>query len=74
MKTQFLSIVEKAELARKIEAGDTTAMEYMLNEMDRLESIIRDYEIVIGMVAAKLEPSVFKTPKPYETPNTKNSK
>lgn len=58
--TQFASVVDKAQLIKKIEAGDKDAMSKILSEIDRLESIIRDYEMLFNLVNVRQETRTFK--------------
>jgi len=62
METEFIGLLAKRDLFIKLEQGDKKAIEFTLEEISRLESIIRDYEIVLKISREKLESSTFKKP------------
>lgn len=62
MATTFISITDKSKLVDKLKTGDKKAISYMLHEIDRLESIIRDYEIGIKSLNDKMTGKTFKEP------------
>lgn len=67
METEFLDLVVKYNLQKKLENGDRQAIEFVMNEFQRLEGIIRDYEIVMKQTVEKLNSKSFKKPRNYET-------
>lgn len=62
METEFIGLIEKMHLQKKLEQGDTKAIDLVMNEFQRLEGIIRDYEIVMKQTVEKLNSKTFKTP------------
>ena len=60
METIFLTPIEKGKI---LEKDNVQALNTLLNEIDRLESIIRDYEIVMRQVSERYSNPLFKTPK-----------
>lgn len=64
METEFTDLVQKFHLAKKLEEGNKDAIDYVMNEMSRLESIIRDYEIGLKQAKEKLDSVTFKKPAP----------
>ncbi len=63
MKTQFTSILDKAKIAKRLESGDKDAIDWALNEMQRLESLIRDFEVAFDAMDGKRNSKTFKTPQ-----------
>ena len=59
MKTEFLSTKQKIHLQSN---PDIKSVLYLMNELDRLENIIRDYELGIDMLNVKVNTTQFKTP------------
>jgi len=59
MKTTFLSTKQKIHLQNK---PDIKSVLFLMNELDRLENIIRDYENGIDMLNAKVDSTLFKLP------------
>jgi len=59
MKTIFLSTKQKIHLQNK---PDIKSVLFLMNELDRLENIIRDYENGIDMLNAKVDSTLFKLP------------
>lgn len=62
MKVQFIPISQKADLLKRIEAGDKEASNVLIREIDRLESLIKDYEIVFQSAVNRYESDLNKTP------------
>jgi len=62
METEFIGLIEKMHLQKKLEQGDAKAIDLVMNEFQRLEGIIRDYEIVMKQTVEKLNSRTFKTP------------
>ena len=60
MKTEFLSHTNKIELINHLEQGKKEAIDIAVNELDRLEVIIRSYESVMQQVALKLDDHYVK--------------
>ena len=63
MEATFLNIIEKHNLQQELEKGDTEAIKKVFNELGRLESLIRDYEIQIKHVVRVFESKTFKNPQ-----------
>lgn len=65
MKVEFISFEDKRKIAFALSDAkvDDKICEFIFNEMQRLEGIIRDYEIGIGQIIDKSESKTFKTPK-----------
>ena len=63
MEATFLNIIEKHNLQQELEKGDTEAIKKVFNELGRLESLIRDYEIQIKQVVRVFESKTFKNPQ-----------
>ncbi len=62
MKAQFLTLSKKQELYDKLKQGDKAAIKAVIDEIQRLESIILNYESAFDFVQNKLESTTFKTP------------
>lgn len=62
MKTQYLTVTEMAQLAAKLRQGDEKAINYVVSEIGRLQSVIRDLEIGMECVVIKYNSTVFKEP------------
>lgn len=62
MESEFIGLIEKMNLQKKLEQGDAKAIDLVMNEFQRLEGIIRDYEIVMKQTVEKLNSRTFKTP------------
>jgi len=69
MKTEFLSTRQKINLQ---DNPDREKVMYLMNELDRLEIIIRNYETGIEMLNEKASSESFK--KPYYNDKFQNSK
>ena len=65
MKAEFLTIDDKVSIKERIESGDKSVFKDVINEIERLESIIRDYEIAFDVVMGKVESKTNKSPKWY---------
>ena len=65
MTTRFINLGDKRTLMDAMINGSKNAAEYAIAEIQRLESIIRDYEMVIDMATEKVLSNTFKTPKPF---------
>ena len=61
METTFLSPLDKGKLINRIEAGDKEAVRLIITEMDRLEGLVKDYELGIRLIRDKFESRTFKT-------------
>jgi len=64
MKTEFIELSTKREIMNRLESGDTLMIPYVINEIERLENIVRDYELGMEMVADRLNNT-----RTYKTPN-----
>lgn len=62
MEAKFLNISDKVRLKIGIESGDKKSINAAFDEIARLESIIRDYEIGIRQINIKFTDKTFKTP------------
>lgn len=47
MKTEFLPPSAKGELIQKIASGDKKSINVLINELDRLENLVRTFESVV---------------------------
>ena len=61
--TNFLSIIDKSKLYSLAQNGNKEGIELLINEIDRLESIIKDYEIGINQLLHKYNDKIIKNPK-----------
>lgn len=66
MKTIFVDLSDKSILMNKMRKGDDKAIEYVISEIDRLESIIRNYEAGMDIIVGRLDSTSFKEPKPIK--------
>lgn len=62
METKFLNISDKVRLQIALEKGDKKAIYATFDEIARLESIIKDYEIAIRQVNSKYTDKFLKNP------------
>lgn len=62
METTFLTPQRKGRLALELENGDKEAIKTVIKEIDRLEAVIKDYELAIGVLNSKFDSKTFKTP------------
>jgi len=60
---QFFSISDKATLIQKLEKGDAVAIKTIINELDRLESIIKNYELAFEQTKRSFEKEKNNEPK-----------
>lgn len=66
METKFLPITDKVKIKVAMEkAGLKNLSTFVLDELNRLEAIIKNYEIGIKSSAQKLSDKTFKKPKPF---------
>lgn len=61
IRTEFAPITVKAYLVKKLEQGDKETINKFLRELDRLEAIIKDYEMAFNAINSKQESKIFKT-------------
>ena len=62
MKASFLQITDKAKLMNQIESGDKEALKFLIRELDRLECLVRDYELSFDGIINRVESKSFKKP------------
>lgn len=66
MECQFLDFKKKNEIYDKIVNSNIEEkeqlVELVLNEIQRLESVIKDYEVSMNQIAKTIESKTFKTP------------
>jgi len=62
MKTEFIDLIKKIDLQIRIKNNDEEAIKLIFLEIERLETIIRDYEIGLESAANKLNNNLFKQP------------
>jgi len=62
MEANFYSITDKMFLIKQLEQGEEDAIKHVINEIQRLESIIKDYEVAFKICSDKVESKTFKTP------------
>lgn len=60
MTTEFITPMSKAILVNHLEQGKKEAINIVLNEFDRLESIIKSYELAMSHISTKLEDRYVK--------------
>lgn len=60
--TEFLPMDKKADLMKALESGDKNAIKNVINELDRLESIIKGYEVAMSQITKALDSTTFKKP------------
>lgn len=65
-KTEFWTLTDKANLYNMLKPAGEEATKVVINELQRLESVIRDYEIALESAKYKLEGEMSK--KPIEIP------
>lgn len=66
MKVQFIPITEKAKLLAGIKSGDEKAADILIREIDRLESLVKDFEIVIETAVSRYNTDLYKQPEKYQ--------
>ena len=54
METKFISTNKKIALMVALQRGEKEAIQTIINELGRLESVIKDYEIGISRLVRKL--------------------
>jgi len=64
METQFIPLTKKIKLQISLETGNKEAIMICIDEIQRLESIVRDYELIIQLAKSKSDSTTFK--KAYE--------
>lgn len=57
-----MTITEKVKLKAAIERGETIAITALFDELQRLESVIKDYEIGIRQITERFHSPFFKKP------------
>jgi hypothetical protein len=62
-ETKFLSFTEKLRLANSIENGGKESLKFLINELDRLEQLLKGYEIIIRQAYDRAKSDYNKTPK-----------
>jgi len=60
MDTKFLKMSDFMKLRNKILKGDEESIDFLFEELSRLESIIKDYEIGLKSAVDKYETTIFK--------------
>jgi hypothetical protein len=63
MKTNFISTFQVLALKAQLEKGDPKAIEKMFQELQRLQSIIVNYELTLEHVKEQFERPTNKDPK-----------
>jgi hypothetical protein len=63
METEFLDLNDLFELRNKLIKGDETAIDNVIEELGRLQSIIKDYELGMRLINDKFNANHFKKPK-----------
>jgi len=63
METKFISTNKKIALMVALQRGEKEAIQTIINELGRLESVIKDYEIGIKQINDKFNNKTFKLPK-----------
>ena len=61
METEFIVFTDKLKLTIALEKGNKDAIRICIDEIQRLESIIRDYEIVITQARYRYDSRSFKS-------------
>ncbi len=62
----FVSPIDKGRAIYAIKLGDESGATFLLNEMDRLEQLVKAYEIVLNSTHRVIENPHLKRPKSYE--------
>ncbi len=63
MHTKFYSLAEKADIVKRLQsASDKLVIKVVVEEIQRLESIIKGYEIALDAAASRLEMTNNKLP------------
>lgn len=63
MEAIFIPFDQKRAIIDRIDSGDKKAALILIAEIDRLESIVKDYEIGLRAGAEKLKSESFKKPQ-----------
>jgi hypothetical protein len=63
MKTSFIDLTTKHKIREDAFKGDKVSINILIEEIDRLESLIKDYEIVLEMVESRIKSDRNKNPK-----------
>lgn len=62
METIFLTPIEKSDIIESLKDGNSFSIDCVISEIDRLESIIKDYELGIYQINLKFNSTASKTP------------
>ncbi len=62
METNFIDLNKKMIIIEELKSGDAKSIKLIFDEIQRLESIIRDYELGIRLLNEKFESKTFKQP------------
>ncbi|MES2732233.1 MAG: hypothetical protein V4714_10805 [Bacteroidota bacterium] len=62
MKTEFLNLKQKAFLMDRMQEGDIEAIDRAIKEIDRLEQVIKNYELQIEQVVNAYQSNYCKKP------------
>ena len=65
MENEFLLISEKKEIYNLLLSGDEETVDYVINEINRLESIIRNYQSGFELLQSKHVTNVNKKIEPF---------
>lgn len=61
MKAEFLNIIDKTILFEALKKGDNEALNIIINEIDRLECIIKTYETAMFQISNAIEKPYVKS-------------
>jgi hypothetical protein len=62
MQTEFLSFGELIKLQDNLRKGDKIAIKNVIDELSRLENIIKDFELGFSLLQNKMESKTNKKP------------
>ena len=62
METKFTSIAKKIQLTAALERGEKESIRYVMDEINRLEAVIRGYETGIIHINDRFKSKNFKNP------------
>ena len=62
MKTKFLELSDLITIRDGLLEGKEESVEAVINELQRLQTIIKDYELGIEMLQKKYESAIYKQP------------
>ena len=62
IETEFIPITQKAVLIKALQNGEKEAITTVMDELNRLENVIKDYEIGIKQLNNKFNGKIFKRP------------